>query len=65
MPSWHNSALKSATCPLWSRVLRLTEASCLVPDSLQMSPGNETEKQSSRAGSYSTLVMTQSTYKTR
>ena len=46
MSSWQNSALKSTTCPLQSRVLRLTEADSLRPDSSRTSPGNEIEKQS-------------------
>ena len=36
--------VKSATCPLRSRVLRLTEVSSLRPDSPWMSPRNETVK---------------------
>ena len=44
LPSWHNSALKSATCPLWNRVLPVAEASFLWPDSPRTSPGNEPEK---------------------
>ena len=40
--------LKSATCPLRSRVLRLTEASSRRPDSPRTSPQNETVKLSRR-----------------
>ena len=40
--------LKSATCPLRSRVLRLTETSSLRPDSPRTSPRNETVKLSRR-----------------
>ena len=48
LPGWKNSALKSTTCPLWSRILRLTDASSLGPDSSRTSPGNDTEKQAKR-----------------
>ena len=45
-PGWH--FLKSATCPLRSRVFRLTEASFLRPDSPRTSKRNATVKLSNR-----------------